>query len=386
MRTPDLFVDSLPAAEGRELLRAAHADGTALSPAQQRFNQLLGQLTKARAQLTDWQQAATDFRMAMNDRLLPAERAVNKAQHTCLRVLDQLLMSSPRGLRLTGRRRAKVEAALLDLCAELLGSSETADPEVVAIHDRYSACSHADLEELCEQEKRMFIEELANKLGISEVFDGGEPLSTEDLGARLDAGLRARFAEEQAAQFEDPAQRRAERNRQRARERSESQRRIDLQASVREIYRKLVRDLHPDRETDPGERDRKTALMQRINQAYESGDLLTLLELQFQLEQLDPVKLAQLSAERLKHYTAVLREQLKTVRAQSQLEIARIHDEWGLPEHLHLRVPTDLRRWLDRQVELQTQAAHEFRQIAERLANPHQQRAELDRVITIWSR
>ena len=40
--------------------------------------------------------------------------------------------------------------------------------------------------------------------------------------------------------------------------------------SIREVYRKLVSALHPDREPDPQERARKTALMQRVNQAYGS--------------------------------------------------------------------------------------------------------------------
>ncbi|MCU0754174.1 MAG: J domain-containing protein [Xanthomonadales bacterium] len=386
MRTPDLFESLLPEAASRELLRAEAADGAKLTPAQQRFNQLLGQLTKARAQLAEWQQAGAEFAHTLQDHLLPAERAATEAQRHCVQVLDALLSDPPRALRLTGRRRARVEAAVLDLCAELLGSAEAADPEVVAIHDRYSSVSHADLESLREEEERSFIEVLASKLGIDDILEGAEPLSTEELGERLEAGIRARAAEAEAAWAEDPVTQRQERTRQRARERAEAKRKVDLQASVRDIYRKLVRDLHPDRETDPVERERKTSLMQRINQAYEAGDLLTLLELQFQLEQLDPAKLAQLSAERLKHYSAVLREQLKTVREQQQMEIARIHAEWGLPDHLHPRTPGELQRWLRQQVDLHVQTAHRFRQTAERLQNPHQQRAELDQLIASWAR
>jgi curved DNA-binding protein CbpA len=42
---------------------------------------------------------------------------------------------------------------------------------------------------------------------------------------------------------------------------------------VREVFRKLASELHPDRETDPAEHARKTELMQRVNQAYKAGDL-----------------------------------------------------------------------------------------------------------------
>lgn len=386
MRTPDLFAELLPDPAPRELLRVEPADGARLNPAQQRFNQLLAQLGKARAHLADWQQAATGFGHAIQDRLMPADRAVAEAQRRCLQALDALLLDPPRGSRLTGRRRATLEAVVLDLCAELLGGGETADPEVIAIHDRYSGQSHQELENEREACEREFLEQLARKFGVEESLDREEPLSAEELGARLGAEFQARAAAEQAAWAADPAAQRAERNRQRARERAEAKRQVDLQASVRDIYRKLVRDLHPDRETDPAERDRKTALMQRINQAYEAGDLLTLLELQFQFEQLDPARLAQLSAERLQHYTAVLREQLKTVREQSRLELQRLQAEWDLPESFQPRVPADLGRWLERQLQARTQMAQEFGRVAEHLANPHQQRAELEQLIAIWSR
>ena len=53
---------------------------------------------------------------------------------------------------------------------------------------------------------------------------------------------------------------------------------LEASQSVRDVYRKLVSALHPDREADGAERERKTALMQRANQAYERNDLLELLD------------------------------------------------------------------------------------------------------------
>lgn len=38
-----------------------------------------------------------------------------------------------------------------------------------------------------------------------------------------------------------------------------------MSQSIREVYRKLASALHPDREPDPVERQRKTELMQRAN-------------------------------------------------------------------------------------------------------------------------
>jgi len=85
---------------------------------------------------------------------------------------------------------------------------------------------------------------------------------------------------------------------------------------VREVFRKLASTLHPDRETDQAERERKTGLMQQANQAYQHNDLLTLLTLQLQTEQIDDEHLAGLPDARLAHYNQVLREQLQTLQQE----------------------------------------------------------------------
>jgi hypothetical protein len=61
-----------------------------------------------------------------------------------------------------------------------------------------------------------------------------------------------------------------------------------------------------DREADAALRATKTAQMQRVNQAYEHQDLLTLLSLQLEIEQIDARHVAQASEARLKHYNQLL--------------------------------------------------------------------------------
>lgn len=83
-----------------------------------------------------------------------------------------------------------------------------------------------------------------------------------------------------------------------------------ISLSIREVYRKLASTLHPDRETDARERERKTALMQRVNEAYEKRNLLQLLKLQLELEHIDQNAVNNISEDRLKHYNKILKEQL----------------------------------------------------------------------------
>lgn len=70
---------------------------------------------------------------------------------------------------------------------------------------------------------------------------------------------------------------------------------------MRDIFRKLASALHPDRETDPAEHGRKTALMQRANVAYAANDLLGLLELQLEVDQIDQTGLDNLGDDRIKY-------------------------------------------------------------------------------------
>ena len=80
--------------------------------------------------------------------------------------------------------------------------------------------------------------------------------------------------------------------------------------------------LHPDREPDAAVRHRKTLLMQRVNQAYDGNDLLTLLSLQLEIEQIDAAHLACVPPQRLDHYIQILREQLAGLESELERHVA----------------------------------------------------------------
>nr|MBP9035506.1 hypothetical protein [Pseudomonadales bacterium] len=73
---------------------------------------------------------------------------------------------------------------------------------------------------------------------------------------------------------------------------------------------------HPDRAGNEAERVRRHELMQRVNHAYDEGDLLTLLTLQLETEQIDAAHLARVSTARLGHYNKVLREQVRELEQE----------------------------------------------------------------------
>jgi hypothetical protein len=91
--------------------------------------------------------------------------------------------------------------------------------------------------------------------------------------------------------------------------------------------------LHPDREADPHEHARKTALMKEANTAYERRDLLALLQLQLRADLADGDKLATMAKEKLAALTALLKERVAVLnRELYAVEQQAIH-EFELPPY-----------------------------------------------------
>lgn len=91
--------------------------------------------------------------------------------------------------------------------------------------------------------------------------------------------------------------------RQKAQEARQAEQAGQIRESLQSIYRRLVNAVHPDREADPILRTQKTALMQRINQAYGENDLPQLLALQHELGLMDAQAIHHLGDAHLKKYT-----------------------------------------------------------------------------------
>ncbi|WP_373989477.1 hypothetical protein [Duganella sp. BuS-21] len=137
-----------------------------------------------------------------------------------------------------------------------------------------------------------------------------------------------------------------------------------IQQSSREIYRKLASALHPDREPDPEERDRKTALMQKANAAYEKNDLLALLELQLQIAQIDQAGVNALSDERIGQLNTVMQQQVNAVMR----EVFEIEDmlrrEWDLWHSRRLTPQVALRKIQEEFEQMRTMVANSERDAA----------------------
>lgn len=315
--------------------------GAALTPQQKRFNLLIRQIEQARQSLAAWQLNTQAYRQAHDKVLRPLQAQLIAGHRQWLFALDALLDKR----NWTKAERQTLRERLCDEVRESLNEGDD-DPELKALFDKHAQIDYdTDRREMMQTMKGFTEAVTGLDLGDEAGID-----SQEDLFARIRQGLQDRTA----AEATDEAQYGAKAT---CRRKNAAQLRQEAQAqqatqSVREIYRKLASALHPDRETDAQQREEKTALMKRVNLAYEANDLLALLELQLQIEQIDASHIAKTSAERLKLYNQVLAAQLGELTFQvsrlrmdflSEFELEPV---WSInPRRVGLLIHQTARQW-----------------------------------------
>lgn len=275
---------------------------TLLSPAQKKFNELIGKIETRRARLLEWETTNSEFQQKYVEQMLPLEQELRDVDLKTVHCLHEIWPQKG----LTKGERLTLSEIIADMAYSLLQQSD--DTELKLIYNQHSGSDFDDDVRAELGDMKEMLEEMLD-VDLGEEMDSAPPEEImEKMAAMLDEKEREHMAAEQARE-----ERRASRKKsaqQLATEAKLDKERNELSQSIREVYRKLASALHPDREPDPTERERKTALMQQINQAYEKNDLLKLLELQLTLEHIDQNAINGIGDERLKHYNKILKEQL----------------------------------------------------------------------------
>jgi hypothetical protein len=184
-----------------------------------------------------------------------------------------------------------------------------------------------DAEKADAADMKMFMEDmLGEKLG-----DDDTPFeSLDDLLRASMAKMQGKAAAAQAAQAGKKAKRKKSATQLKA-EAAATAQTEDATGALRSIYRQLVSALHPDRETDPHEQLRKTALMKEANAAYEKRDLLGLLQLQLRAELTDPSRMANLAQEKMAALTTLLKDRVKVLTEELYAIERQMIGEFNLP-------------------------------------------------------
>jgi hypothetical protein len=286
-----------------------------LGPEQRLFNQLLEKIEKQSKDLQNLKTVAETHDKERHAKLAPLRAQVNALQEKLVLYLDQRLQS-PKGL--SQRACDDVRELIAMLLDDLLGAGDLS-PSMQEIAGRYFALDDDDHEDGLDLEASSEMNRaMAQAMGVEVDTDG--LLSTEEM---IEALMRKMQADDEATMHAHEA-RQAKRKKS-PKQKLADQEQQDAHSALRSIYRKLVSALHPDRESDPAERARKTALMVRVNAANDSKDLLALLRLQLEISQIDPSSVASMADDKLRGFNRMLKEQLKDLQAEYQSVMGHLH-------------------------------------------------------------
>ncbi|EDT44042.1 J domain-containing protein [Burkholderia ambifaria] len=302
----------MTARRGAAVAIAPGHETASLSKAQKTFNTLVKHIEKRRERLGAWEAVMPAFQKKFVDALLPLEQESMALRIKLIHLLDDAFLQ--KGLSKAEQRT--LSDLIADMARDLMQVSDDATLKV--IYNRHVGSANvgnataAPDPEPTEPEREPEPQ--------SQPPEDLDSLSPDELAERMQAELDAQFERDMAAHAAREAQRA---RRKKAPKQSAAQARIEAEQaesskSIREIYRKLASALHPDRETDPREQERKTVLMQRVNHAYAKGNLLQLLELQLEIEQIDRRAIDGLSEARLTRYNGILEEQLRELDQEIQ--------------------------------------------------------------------
>jgi len=275
---------------------AKQAGEASLTPAQQSFNDLLAQIADQRAILAAWNQAIDAYHQRHAKDAAPLLDRYYAAHADLVNALVEASARKGLGRTLLRDLHAVIARLARDLADNL---RDPATREAMqALHAQYA------------QEEPPDVPGTPDALQIAAP---GGPETPEDIVRRVEEEMLARQARAQQERERHHAGRARKPS---AQQRQQQEAAQEASQSVRSVYRKLASALHPDREPDDAERQRKTALMQRVNLAYAANSLLDLLQLQLEVEQIDAQHMAAVGDAHLQRYNQVLTDQLAELRQE----------------------------------------------------------------------
>jgi hypothetical protein len=328
---PEAPSDAAPSLTALMVQAASQAK---LSPAQQRFNELLADIERLSGQIHRLENWSDRHRYAHIQALRESVQQAQVHRKGLMMFVHERLQTAD----FTARQQRMARGLVRGLIDQL---SATADPQIQAMADLY--VSEEDTQEMAYEQA-----EASKRLRerIEEAL--GQPLNKPNQYQTPEEMMAAGMRQWQQQQEANEAKKNAKRTARKAQKQAQKKtvaaekgevpvalmRELDAKSAIRTIFRQLARAVHPDREPDEQERLRKTALMSEVNAAYEKNDLTTLLRLQMLVTQLNPKNTsgtARMTDDKLIAMSLLLKEQVAALEDDlDQLE-SRLSRELCVP-------------------------------------------------------
>jgi hypothetical protein len=306
----------------------AQARVQASSPLQLEFAKLLEAIETTGQRVQELERLHGIYR-AKFGQILPALKAQQDALSRQMVMFLHARLQQPdagKAKSLTASNRKAIGRLIVSLAQEF---ALAGDAQMRTIHDLYS---HESIEEMDAVNMDDMLD-LLDEMGVQLPQAEGKVSAAEMAQAALKA-----VREKAAQQEEIQAQRKARRDEKRAAKKKADpkeqaklarieQAALEAQGALKNIYRQLARQLHPDRADNDAQRAINHDLMSEVNTAYDRQDLLALLKLQLKSLQIDASAMSTVAQDKLKSWVALLRAQAKDLtRECAELEMQMAHE------------------------------------------------------------
>ena len=281
-----------------------------VSAVQKKFDQLSKKIEQQKVQLQDWKDTAELAQQHVHGKLIPLSEQLNAYRATLIEQLHEASLA----YKFTMREVDTLDQLILNLCDLSLNRhlSEAQEQRIRQIFEVHAGTSFEDQNADIESIDDDSISDIEDPESLFEHFMQQQAAKERGQHAQAHA---SKPRKKTAKQLQNELQ----------------QQQADALAtkSLKQIYQRLIAHLHPDREPDEQERIKKTGLMQQVNDAYQTQDLMGLIQLQLHIGQQNKASLAQLADEQLHLYNLNLAKHSQQLAQDIEQYLAILHDICG---------------------------------------------------------
>ena len=297
-----------------------------LNKVQKEFNRLTKRIEKLKTAFQEQKDGSDALRKRVNSDFLPLQNKYNTQLIEMMKLMDEYY-GTPKSM---ASERKKIAHFIVTNCHSLIGNFSL--DELKPLHDKYSGASFDEIDTETEAETAKQMRQMIEMMTGEKLPDDIDLSSPEKVQEYIMKRME-REEEKEEKRHKKREEARASKpksEKQAAKEEKKQAESVSQYKSVRAVYMDLVKAFHPDLEPDEAEKMRKTAILQRVTQAYEDNDLLALLQLQLELERIDPTHLDNIADSQLTHYNKVLKNQVRELEEELDVFSSQIGMMFGL--------------------------------------------------------
>ncbi len=283
----------------------AKSEGKNMSRLQKQFNSRIKKIRKLKTQIEETEQAMPEIRSLIHRELQPLQDKINSLKAQIVKQLDKAWEMK----FFRHKEKAKLQELIRHNAYELI---QTGQDALEAIYDKHASTTYQEEAQMMnESGKQMASAMFKNMFDMDLDLDDVDMNDFGQVSERLFASM-----EERAQQEEEKQKNKKKTKAQRKREEKIKAENEHISKTSRAVYTRLVKEFHPDKETDEEQRLWKTEVMKRVTQAYKKDDFFGLLSLEIELMQGHAHDLGELPDNQLKYYNKMLKEQVDELQMQ----------------------------------------------------------------------